>query len=159
MTPERYKQIDELVDAALSLPQVERARYLDAACDGDEELRREVESPLAAHDQVGNYFAAPALEVAAGLLAQQQNLSLVGQSLSHYRVLSLIGAGGMGKSTWPRTRDWTVESLSSFFLPNRLRTSEPGSGSRARPALLQSWIIPTSVQSTKSLKMTAAALS
>ena len=66
-------------------------------CGSDEELRREAESLLRAHDKVGNYFAAPALEVAARLVAGRQNLSLAGQSLSHYNVISLIGAGGMGE--------------------------------------------------------------
>src|SRR5262245_24779185 len=37
------------------------------------------------------------MEAAAGLLAEQKHPSLVGHSVSHYQVLSLIGAGGMGE--------------------------------------------------------------
>ena len=97
MTPERYRKAGQLYHAALEVEPEARDALLDGACGGDEELRREVESLLTAHDKVGDYFAAPALEVAAGLLADRQNPSLMGQSLSHYRVLSLIGAGGMGE--------------------------------------------------------------
>ena len=39
----------------------------------------------------------PAMDVAAGLLAEENYPSLAGQSLSHYQVLSMIGAGGMGE--------------------------------------------------------------
>jgi eukaryotic-like serine/threonine-protein kinase len=97
MTPERFREAGHLYHAALEIEPEARAAFLDRACGEDEELRREAESLLRAHDKVGNYFAAPALEVAAGLLAGRQNLSLAGHSLSHYRVLSLIGAGGMGE--------------------------------------------------------------
>ena len=44
-----------------------------------------------------NFIGAPALDVAAGLLAQQMIPSLEGRRLGHYQVLSLIGAGGMGQ--------------------------------------------------------------
>ena len=97
MTPERYQKAGHLYHAALEIEPASRAAFLDEACGEDEELRRETESLLLAHDKVGNYFGTPALEVAAGLLGGQQHLSLMGHSLSHYRVLSLIGAGGMGE--------------------------------------------------------------
>jgi serine/threonine-protein kinase len=97
MTPERYQKAGRLYHAVLEIEPEARAAFLEGACGGDEALRREVESLLAAHDKVGNYFAAPAEEVAAKLLAKRQNPSLISQSFSHYRVLSLIGAGGMGE--------------------------------------------------------------
>src|SRR5688572_20162106 len=97
MTPERHRKAGQLYHAAIEVEPGARAAFLDGACGGDEELRRDAERLLTAHDKVGNYFAAPALEVAAGLLAGRRNLSLCGQSLGHYRVQSLIGAGGMGE--------------------------------------------------------------
>ena len=96
MSPERYQRVSRLYQAAVEIEPEARAAFLDSACGSDEELRREVESLLAAHDKVGDFFAAPALEIAAGLIAAP-NPSLLGQSFSHYRVLSLIGAGGMGE--------------------------------------------------------------
>jgi eukaryotic-like serine/threonine-protein kinase len=97
MTPESHRKISDLYHSASELATAERSAFLDEACGGDEALRREVQSLLAARDKAGDYFAAPAMDVAAGLLAEENYPSLAGQSLSHYQVLSLIGAGGMGE--------------------------------------------------------------
>jgi len=97
MTPERYRQVGDLYHTALELDHESRGAFLDNACGDDEELRQEVESLLKAYDKANNYFAAPAMEVAARMLGEQKGRSLEGHSLSHYRVLSLIGAGGMGE--------------------------------------------------------------
>jgi serine/threonine protein kinase len=97
MTPESHRRICNLYNSASELATAERSAFLDEACGGDEALRREVESLLAARDKAGDYFAAPAMDVAARLLAEENYPSLAGQSLSHYQVLSLIGAGGMGE--------------------------------------------------------------
>ena len=47
MTPERWKQIDELARSALERGADQRASFLDEACAGDEALRHEVESQIA----------------------------------------------------------------------------------------------------------------
>src|SRR5262245_12874875 len=97
MTPEIHRKIGDLYHAASELEPAELQDFLDEACGGDEALRREVESLLEARDKAGDYFAARAMDVAAGSLAEENYPSLEGQSLSHYQVLSLIGAGGMGE--------------------------------------------------------------
>ncbi len=71
MKPERWKQIEKLYDAALQLEAPRRAAFLDQACDGDEELRREVASLLASDAQAGSFLAAPAVEVAAKVIAAE----------------------------------------------------------------------------------------
>ncbi len=97
MKPERWQQIDKLVEAALEQEESQRAAFLDQACAGDEALRKEVETLLAAHDQVGNFIEAPALEVAAKGLAEDRTNSLVGQQIGYYKIHSLLGVGGMGE--------------------------------------------------------------
>src|SRR5262245_44816561 len=97
MTPERYRQVGRLYHAALELEPDKRMAFLDEACADDDEMRGEVGSLLQAHEQAGDYFAAPALEVTARLLADRKEPSLVGHSISHYQLLSLLGAGGMGE--------------------------------------------------------------
>src|SRR5262249_9148360 len=97
MEPERWKQIDQLLEAALDRLPGERAAFLNQACAGDEALRREVEALLSSDGQAGSFIEAPAFEVGAGLLVEKQSDSLVGQRLGPYRVLSLIGKGGMGE--------------------------------------------------------------
>ncbi len=97
MQPERWQQIDKLVETALEQEESQRAAFLEKACAGDETLRQEVETLLAAHKQVGDFIEAPALEVAARELAEDRTQSLVGQRLGSYKILSLLGAGGMGE--------------------------------------------------------------
>jgi eukaryotic-like serine/threonine-protein kinase len=52
MKPERWRQIEGLYQAAMEHDASERENFLDAACSGDEELRREVESLFVANEQV-----------------------------------------------------------------------------------------------------------
>src|SRR5262249_24995438 len=69
MTPERWEQIERLYHSALECEADEREPFLDRACPGDSELRREIAS-LLAHDGLGDSFiAAPALADAAQLMA------------------------------------------------------------------------------------------
>ena len=47
MTPERWRQVDRVLQEAMALEAEPRAAYLDEACAGDEPLRQEVEALLA----------------------------------------------------------------------------------------------------------------
>ena len=97
MTPERYQQIGDLYHAALEIDAVERAAFLERECAADEDLRREVESLIASHEQSADFIAIPAISVAAELLAAREAEGPKGQVVGRYRVLSLIGSGGMGR--------------------------------------------------------------
>ncbi len=97
MTPEQYRRVGELYHAAMELAPEARVDFLAGACGGDDELRREVESLLQARQQADGFITGKVAGVVAEMAAQQQNLSLVGRSISHYQVLSLLGAGGMGE--------------------------------------------------------------
>ena len=97
MNPDRWQQIGHFYHAALELEPDERASFLDGACGGDDELRREVESLLRAHQQADGFIAGKVAGVVAEMAARQQRPSLVGHSISHYQVLSLLGTGGMGE--------------------------------------------------------------
>jgi eukaryotic-like serine/threonine-protein kinase len=85
---ERWKEIKEVLAAALERQPSERAAYLDQAC-SEPSLRREVESLLAAHDQAGSNF----LEPPSGTSTELKE----GARLGPYEILSPIGAGGMGE--------------------------------------------------------------
>src|SRR5262245_24306471 len=97
MKSERWRQIEELCQAALDRTEEQRASFLDARCAGDEALRREVESLLRYQEPANNFIEAPALEVAAKVVAGDQARPLISEQISHYRTLSLLGTGGMGK--------------------------------------------------------------
>jgi Tol biopolymer transport system component len=107
MKADRWRQVEELFDAAVELPAAEREEFLRDACGGDEELRRELASLLDARGQVGDFLEAPALEVAAREFARGQPEPSRAQSqaaqttfagrVGPYRVERLLGAGGMGE--------------------------------------------------------------
>jgi serine/threonine protein kinase len=95
MNPERWRQIDNLLERALELAPIQRRAFLDEACANDGELRQEVESLLTAHERAGNALSSPPLAVTRQKQADSPQ-SLMGQSLSHYQILSRLGEGGMG---------------------------------------------------------------
>jgi serine/threonine protein kinase len=99
MTPERWNQVKDLFNDALDHNSDERTAFLDDACGGDEELRREVETLIAFHQKNDLYIDKPPFEAAAKLLADDTNSTeaLIGRSIGHYRVERLIGQGGMGE--------------------------------------------------------------
>src|SRR5262245_61297272 len=97
MTPERWHQIDTVFQAALEREPRERLAFLDEACSGDAELRMEVESLICCDDQEHCFVDAAALDAAASFLVLEEPVLAPGQELSHYKVIDLLGAGGMGE--------------------------------------------------------------
>jgi eukaryotic-like serine/threonine-protein kinase len=97
MKAERWKQMDELLGAALDLPATERASFLDQACSGDKELRRELESLLVHDAQTNAFIEAPPARLAADLFTDDQPKPGRGERIAHYEILGQIGAGGMGE--------------------------------------------------------------
>ncbi len=80
MTPDHWQQIEELYHAALKLGANQRAAFLESACNGDQDLRREVESLLVSDQQAESFLESPVLEVAAEAMAAQGPPSLVGRA-------------------------------------------------------------------------------
>src|SRR5262249_31368573 len=81
--------------AAVKLAPERRQEYLDQACGTNQELRREVESLLRAHDASGSFLEdAPArLRETA---PQEQMTEGPGACIGSYKLIELIGEGGMG---------------------------------------------------------------
>ncbi len=103
MDPDRWKQIDHLLQAALERPPKERDAFLRSACAGDEVLECEVRSLLRAQHQAGSFLESPAIEAAALAIAQGQCKQTdededfpAGRVVSHYRIVGKLGSGGMG---------------------------------------------------------------
>jgi len=101
---ESWKRIKEILDGALDLPPAELPAFLDQACGGDDALRREVEALLAADRTPRDVLGISAAALAADLLEEEtldgppsSSRGLAGTTLSHYRVLNRLGAGGMGE--------------------------------------------------------------
>ncbi|HEX5735522.1 MAG TPA: protein kinase [Blastocatellia bacterium] len=97
MKTERFRQIDNLFDEAIEREAGERLAFLDEACAGDEDLRKEVESLLRAYERVGNFIQTPAIDIAAKAMADDKSALKPGREMGPFRIVSLLGAGGMGE--------------------------------------------------------------
>ncbi len=97
MDSERWQQIDQLFHSALERHSSERAVFLSQACAGDDSLRSEVESLIESHEQSDSFIEASAADIAAELLAGREAELTAGQSVGPYKIISLLGEGGMGE--------------------------------------------------------------
>ena len=97
----RWGKIKEIYGRALDLSREERESFLAEACAGAADLRREIETLLVAHEDAGTFLQAPAYKVAAREIVADEVSSpatqLIGRELANYRIVSMLGRGGMGE--------------------------------------------------------------
>ena len=132
-----WQQVQQLFDAALQHSPEKRQEFLEQACGSNQELRREVESLLAAHDQSGSFMAEPALAGMAEVLHRATSRFQPGDTVGGYKVLDLVGRGGMGEVYRARDtrlkRDVAIKVLPRAFAADgeRLRRFEQEARSAA----------------------------
>lgn len=97
MKHERWQEVERIYHLTLEKEASERSTFLVQACAGDEALRREVESLLTYEPRAEDFIEAPALELAARIIAGEHAPIRAGDRFNQYRILSLLGAGGMGE--------------------------------------------------------------
>ena len=92
MTPQQYERLSELFHAALEIAPDKRKIFLDQLSEGDANLRRELESLLAA--QLAALTEKPPDDIAAGIYCVQQDNGITGMALlppNTHTVPSLVG--------------------------------------------------------------------
>jgi serine/threonine protein kinase len=94
---DHWTTVKRIHQSALDIDPSERAAFVDASCGGDEALRREVQELLTYAAEAESFLERPAVDVAPKPPYASHEATLVGRTVSHYQVLSLLGAGGMGE--------------------------------------------------------------
>ena len=90
-------RIAEIVESVLERDPSERAEFFEKACRDDVELRKEVESLLRFAETATDFIEKPAYEIAAETIIDPGGELKAGEKLGEYKILSLIGEGGMGE--------------------------------------------------------------
>ncbi len=99
MTPDRWRQVEEIFQAALDLSPEDRKRYVSDVCKADTELRRDVESLLSQYDSAGELLDEPVYgntEMSMLESFVEEKDPMIGRRLGSYRIEKEIGRGGMG---------------------------------------------------------------
>jgi hypothetical protein len=117
MTPERFRRINALADAALELAANQRGAFLDQMCGDDQELRRRTETIIAAHELGHDFLEAPALDVLAREIAAGIKQELTGRRVGRYEVLSRLGSGGNGEVWLARDLELLRDIALKIFTP------------------------------------------
>jgi eukaryotic-like serine/threonine-protein kinase len=127
----RWHQIDTLLDRALDRPREERGAWLAEACAGDEDLRAEVEKLLELAEREDDMLrpdgvlASPIGEEVVRELSKDAGARAVqvGESLGRYRLVELLGKGGMGRVY--RTEDAKLaRQIALKLLPPEMASAE-----------------------------------
>ena len=97
-TADRWRRLQALFYAALELEPGARSTFLGQNCGGDQQLRKEIEGLLEASDTPLDFLQKSVQDAAQQMVAEDSRSTIApGRELTHYKVISLLGSGGMGE--------------------------------------------------------------
>jgi serine/threonine protein kinase/dipeptidyl aminopeptidase/acylaminoacyl peptidase len=138
MKPERWDEVDQILQSVLERAPAEREAYLAEACSGDEDLRREVMTLMASHESAESFMAAPALQSRGDIFEDEPKLNQ-GDVVGPYRITKPIGRGGMGEvylaEHTTQSREVALKILPAHFLDDHQRVQRFRQEARAVLAL------------------------
>src|SRR5271166_2790072 len=95
---ERWQHIQDLFHTAFELTPDACPEFLEKECGGDTELRKEVETLLASAEQPIDFLNQPVQKAAHRMMTDdRREMMAAGTRLGHYKIISMIGSGGMGE--------------------------------------------------------------
>ena len=92
---ERWNRVSRLYDAAMAMDPSQRTSFLIEACNGNESLYRELAS-LVAQPGVESFLEPHTAADHAASSPPTSVDTIIGRAIGAYRVLSVLGSGGMG---------------------------------------------------------------
>jgi serine/threonine protein kinase len=139
MTPERWQQIEEVLQTALDRPPGDRASFLEHACAGDSDLRSETDSLIDALEQAGDFIEEPAIAQDSHVLIGNVLEDKVGHEIGPYTIVERLGGGGMGEVYLARDRRLdrlvALKILPAYFAVEDVRLNRFQREARAASAL------------------------
>ena len=96
MNPEQFRKIEELFNRVMERKPEERRVFLAEFCNGDETLKKEVETLITAEESAGGFLQAAIENAAHDFFAAGGDAAKFQERIGNYRVLREIGRGGMG---------------------------------------------------------------
>jgi len=135
----RTNRVEEIFQSAVDHSPDKRTAYLDDVCNGDIQLRREVESMISSYERAGSFMEKPAIAIDACVLGEAGTHAHVGQHIGHYTILKEIGRGGMGEVYLAEDttlgRRIALKILPAFFTKDEQRVRRFQQEARAASAL------------------------
>jgi serine/threonine protein kinase len=139
MTPERWQQVDEVLQAALDCAPADRAAFLEQSCAGDPELQTEASELLFAYDASVDFIEEPAMAQDARVILVDHRIKNTGREIGPYKIIDELGSGGMGEVYLAQDarldRQVALKVLPAYFVSDDTRLRRFQREARAASAL------------------------